>query len=60
MLNMSTKVPKLLVRLLYEICRTAEYYLCGKIDRSGKESNSINKDLTAKWDLFSVFAGGRP
>lgn len=34
MLNTSSKVPKL--RLLYEICRTAEYYLCGKIDLSGK------------------------
>lgn len=60
MLNMSTKVPKLLLRLLYEICRTAEYYLCGKIDLSGKESSSINKELTAKSDLFGIFAGGRP
>lgn len=60
MLNTSTKVPKLLLRLLYEICRTAEYYLCGKIDLSGKESNSVNKELTAKWDLFSIFAGRRP
>lgn len=60
MLNTSTKVPKLLLRLLYEICRTAEYYPCGKIDLSGKESNSVNKELTAKWDLFSIFAGRRP
>jgi len=37
--------------------------MCGKIDLSGKrkkKSDSINKELTAKWDLFSIFAGGRP
>lgn len=60
MLNTSTQVPKLLLRLLYEICRAAEYYLCGRIDLSGKESNSMNKDCKAKWDLFSIFAGRRP
>lgn len=60
MLNMSTQVTKLLLRLLYELCRAAEYYLCGRIDLSGKESNSVNKEHRAKWDLFSVFAGRRP
>lgn len=60
MLNVSTKVPKLLLRLLFKICMTAEYYLCGKTDLRGKESNSVNKGLSTKWDLFSIFVGRRP
>lgn len=60
MLNMSTKVPKLLLRLLYKICMTAEYYVCGKIDLWGKESNSVNRRLSTKWDLLSIFAGRGP
>lgn len=59
MLNTSTKVPKLLLRLFYKICRTAKYYLYGEIDLSGKDSNTADKEFSAKWDLFSIFAGRR-
>lgn len=60
MLNSCTEVPKLLLRLFYKICRTARYYLCGEIDLSGRDSNTANKEFTAKWDLFSIFAGRGP
>lgn len=37
----------------------AKYYLCGEIDLSGKDRNTADKEFTAKWDLFSIFADRR-